>query len=147
MDQGLQRTNHLVIKDRIPFLAKPYKQKPQVYRDLYLKEGLSAAQIAERLGCSKTTVLERLRAQGIRNPDRRIYHPPYGFSKLGSRLVPNRAEMRICRLVVSLHGRKGMSMRLVALELEKRGFKNRHGKVSWALTTVYGIFKRWNGKI
>ena len=69
VDQGLKPTNRSILHDHIEFLVKPYKQKPSTYRDLYEKEGLSAAQIAERLGCSKTTVLEHLRRLGAK------FHP------------------------------------------------------------------------
>jgi len=155
VDQDLQRTNHLILTDFIPLAVKPYKQKSQIYRDLYVKEGLSAAQIAERLGCSKTVVLERLRAQGIKNGDGRRTNPenyrlheaPYGFSKRGNQLIPNRAEMRICRLIVSLRARRERSTRQIAAELMKRGIKNRRGRVFWTHTGVGRIFKRWNGKV
>jgi transposase len=155
VERPAQGTNTALIFDPIPFLVKPHKQKPQVYRDLYLKKGLSAAQIAERLGCARTTVLERLRRQGIRksggrmtNPDNyRLHEPPYGFSKVGGRLVPNKAEMRICRLIVELRERQGLSALSVSKELQKRGVSNRRGSATWSHHSVIRIFNRWKEKI
>ena len=155
VDQCLQLTNRSVLHDSIRLLIKPHRQNPRVYRDLYEKDGLSAAQIAERLGCSKTAVLEHLRTHGIRqgngrrtNPENyRLHEPPFGFSKRGTQLVPNRSEMRICRMVVELRTRGKMSMRKIAVELMKRGIKNRRQKVLWTHPGVGRIFNRWNGKI
>ena len=155
VERPIQGTNTLVAVDSIQFIPKPYKQKPAFYSDLYLKEGLSAAQIAQRIGCSKTTVLERLRKQGISNgsgrrtnpKNFRLHHPPFGFSKLEGSLVPNKAEMRICRLVVELRDRQKMSTRETAEELMRREIRNRRGVVYWTHVAVGRIFNQWKGKI
>ena len=146
--------NTIYLTDFIPLLLKPCKQKRKFYRDLYLKDGLSASQIAERVGISKTTVLERLREQGIRipkgrktNPKKyRLHHPPFGFRKIDARLVPDRSEMKVCRMIVHLRI-KGMSFRKIAIELTKRNLKNRNGMVNWSHTIIRMLYHRWKEKI
>jgi len=82
------------------------------------------------------------------NPENyRLHESPFGFSKRDNQLIPNRAEMRICRLVVELRTRRKMSTRQVAEELIRRGVRNRRGKVFWTHTGVGRIFNRWNEKI
>lgn len=155
MDQAGQRTNTLVLPDFIEFLVKPARRKPAFFRDLYLIEGLSAAQIAERVGLSKTAVLERLRAQGVRNlPDRkaspnnyRLHEPPYGYSKIDGRLLVNRAELKVCRLVVELRERHKRSYKDIGVALELKGYKGRTEKRNWSHSTVARIYKRWKGKL
>ena len=155
VDRVVQRTNTSILVDNIEFLTKPHAQNSDFYRNLYLTEGLSAAQIGERIGCSKTAVLQQLREQGIRNGSGRrtdpenykLYDPPYGFSKKNGRLVPNKAEMRVCRIVVNLRDSQGKSMRAIGKHLEELGLKNRKGLVSWTHGTVGRIFERWQGKI
>jgi hypothetical protein len=124
-------------------------------RELYRKKGLSAAQIAEQLGVSKTVVLNRLRAIGIREktgrvtrPDNYRHHePPYGYTICDGKLVPNKKELQVCRLVVELRGRQKRSFAEIAEELIRRGYPNRRGVVSWFHHSVNQIFKRWNGKL
>ena len=72
---------------------------------------------------------------------------PFGFSIKNSTLVPNKAEIRVCRAVVELMGRKKFSATATGKELQARGFKNRAGRTNWDHTTVISIFKRWNKKL
>ena len=63
------------------------------------------------------------RAQGFR-----IGSVPHGFKAgKGGRLVPVKAEQKIIGLVNKLRG-KGLSLRQISAELEKRGAFNRHGR-------------------
>ena len=155
VDRPRQGANTTIIVDYITFLAKPHKQKPAFYRDLYLKEELSASQIAHKIGSSKTAVLENLRRQGIRIPGGRrinpnnytLHQPPYGFYKVDNRLIINKSEMRVCRLVVELCAKQELPLHAVANELIKQKIKNRKGQILWTHNSVSRIFKRWSGKI
>ena len=125
---------------------------------MYLGKGLSAAQVGEELGISKTAVLERLHTLGIRNVasiGERMTNPnnyrasvvPYGYRKGGGQLVANKKELRTCRLVVQLINDRKLSLQGAARELMQQNIKNRNGNVWWDHSLVRGIFKRWNQKI
>ena len=73
--------------------------------------------------------------------------PPYGYVVREGKLVPNKPEMKTCRMVVELRGRRHYSTAQVAKELERLGFKNRKGNTVWNTATVLNIFERWSGKI
>ena len=73
---------------------------------MYLEEGLSASQLAEALGVSKSHIISRLRKEGIGNGKRgrmtnpsnyRHYNPAYGWKVKDGVLMPNKAELKICR--------------------------------------------------
>lgn len=143
--------------DSIEFFQKCHWKNPANYSDLYLKKGLSAAQIGEKLGLPKQTVLNQLKREGIRlgtnkgrlaNPENyRLAYAPYGFSKKDGRLVPNKAELKICRIVVQLRNNSKMSFHEIASELERRRIKGRTNSILWTHATVGRIYKRWNGKL
>lgn len=148
------RTTYL---DSIEFFQKCYWKNTVNYSALYLEKGLSAAQIGKQLGIPKQTVLSQLQRDGIRlggntgrlaNPDNyRLAYAPYGFSKKDGRLVPNKAELKICRLVVQLRNDSKMSFREIARELARCRIKNRNDSISWNHATAGRIYKRWNGKL
>lgn len=121
---------------------------------MYLTEGLSAKQIAERLDVSKAFVLERLHKEGIRKSKGRMTNPknyrcntpPYGWKVKDGKLVPNKSELKICRRVVALV-RQARSYTSIAKELTNLGYKNRKGKVYWDHSSVINIFNRWKEKL
>ncbi len=114
-------------------------------------------QIAEKLGCSPWAVSVRLRQLGIGksikktafNDPKNYCAPvvPYGFRKVKRQLVPCPKEMKICRLVVNLINKQGLSRNAVGRYLKAEGFKNRSGKTTWDKTVVTSIYKRWDSKI
>lgn len=124
---------------------------------LYLENRLSINQIASHYRVSRTVIRSRLRDLGIdinavkptsTNPENyRCATPPYGFQVKAGKLLPNRLEMKICRLVVELIQREGRNHSDVARELARRGFKSRTGKTKWDSKTVFNIFKRWKDKL
>lgn len=122
-----------------------------------MEDGLSSTQIARRFQVSRSTILQRLGAMGIKdqpyrerskNPQNyRMPVPPYGYSVQNGKLVANKSELKVCRLVVELVERNGLQQNAVARELSKRGLKNRAGKTEWNSKTVFNIYKRWKGKL
>jgi hypothetical protein len=125
-------------------------------RDLYLKHRLSCAQIGQRFGVSRRVIAARLRDMGIgelpvvdrTNPENyRLYTPPYGYSVRDGKLATNKAELKICRLVVELIAHEQRSQMDVARELSRRGFKSRAGNRDWNSKTVFNIYKRWKDKL
>jgi hypothetical protein len=118
--------------------------------------GLSAAQIAAHFGVAKAVILARLHEIGIRSQgdSRRSTNPtnyrcpnaPYGFAVKQGRLVPNKSELRTCRLIVEAI-RGGQSANSVCRNLMERGIKARSGKVKWGHFTVLSIFNRWKDKL
>lgn len=126
-------------------------------RDLHQLEGKSKAQIAAQFGVSRSTVTSHLRSQSVHggtgkgrssNPDNyRNPSIPYGHAVKDGKLVLNKAEQRICKLVVELIKRQGQNKSEVARELSRRGLKNRAGRTKWDSKTVFNIFKRWKDKL
>ena len=121
-----------------------------------MEEGLSSNQIAEKLGVSKTSVIQGMHSSGIRpgarapstNPENyRCPTPPYGYQVRDGRLVTYKPELKICRLVVQLIGDKKYSASKAARELTARRFNNKQGTIYWDHRIVKRIFSRWNGKI
>lgn len=155
MERPERRANTIYLVDFIAVSLKPSITKAEILTDLYLKQGLSSSQIAEKLGCSKTMVLERLRAQGIRIGDKRktnpnnyrLHQPPFGFSKRESKLIPNRKELRVCRMIVRYRDLKKWSYREIAKVLEEKKIKNRAGRIRWPGSTVRRIYLDWKEKI
>lgn len=149
--------NRATYLDSIEFFQKCDWKNSSNYGALYLEKGLSAAQIGKQLGIPNQTVLNQLKRDGFRlggnkgrlaNPDNyRLAYAPYGFSKKDGRLIPNKAELKICRLVVQLRNNSKMSFHEVAKELMRGGIKNRDESISWNHATAGRIYKRWNGKL
>ncbi len=157
MDQPEYGKNTTYLTDFIKISFKPQLLNPAEIRNLYLKEGLSAAQIAAQYGVSKSVIIgwvNRLRigaktAQGrMTNPKNfRHHNPPYGYKVKDNRLALNNVELRVCRAVVELMGRNKCGARETARELAARGFKNRRGDATWGHLVVQQIFKRWKDKL
>lgn len=128
-------------------------------RSKYLDKGLSVGQIAKLYRVSKSMIRARLHDMGIRdgdkNPSRSNLNPdnyrcpvaPYGYQVVNGKLVTNKQELVICRIVVELVEREGWTHTEVARELGRRGFKTRVGKLKWDSKTIFNIFKRWKGKL
>ena len=135
----------------------PSKVKPSKIASLYLHDGLSAQQIANKTGLCKASVLARLHSLDIRSgrknqplTDPKNYKAtvtPYGFKKVNNQLVPCQREIKICRLIVSLVNNEKLSYRATARKLEEKNIKNRKGKVSWGNCSISSIYKRWNVRL
>lgn len=157
MDQFGRGTNRPYLVDFVPVCFSPQLINSAEIRHFYEKEGLSVSQIAERYGVVKSVILRRLRQMGVEtekgylrqsNPNNyRRAKPPYGYLVKNGKLVLNKSELKVCRLVVEMMGRQDKGARETARELMNRGFKNRQGDVSWGHLVVQQILKRWNGKI
>ena len=84
-------------------------------------------QIGRQLGISKQTVLNQLKRDGLRkggykgelaDPNNyRLAFAPFGFSKKDGRLVPNKSELKICRLIVQLKNNSNFSFHEIAQSL------------------------------
>jgi hypothetical protein len=157
VDQAEIGTNTCYLVDFIQIQFSSKFLDPVEIRRLFLEKQLSAAQIAGQFQVSKAAILSILHRAGVRlgtkvgrstNPENfRNNSPPYGYMVKAGKLVPNKAELKICRAVVELRGRRGFSTTEVGLALEKKGFKNRNGRTVWNSNTILNIFNRWNGKL
>lgn len=157
VEQPEYGTNTCYLVDFIKITLLPKLLNFNEIRSLYLDQGLSAAQIARECDVAKSVIVGLLNRGGIRpgrqssrsnNPENyRLKVPPYGYQIRVGKLVPNKSEMRLCRLVVELIARQGFSANAAAKELGKRGYKNRSGHTKWDHSTIQNIFKRWNSKL
>lgn len=149
--------NHSYLTDFIRICYNGKHLNPEEIKRLYLKGRLSTAQIAIHYGVSKSAIISWLDKLKISpgttvgsktNPENYRHHnPPYGYKVQGGKLILNKAELKICRLVVELIGRKKFGNRETARELNRQGLKNRSGKVSWSHNTIRQIFNRWKNKV
>ena len=150
-------TNTPYLADFIEICLCPQLLNSAKIRDLHQQGGKSKAQIAAQFGVSRSVVTSRLRSEGIHcgNGKGRSINPenyrnpsiPYGHAVKDGRLVLNKTEQRICKLVVELIKRQGKNHSEVARELSSRGLKNRAGRTKWDSKTVFNIFKRWKDKL
>lgn len=156
VDQPEYGTNTCYLIDMIQINVNSRTLDIDQITELFVKQRLSASQIGHRFGVAKSVILKLLNGAGVRigkvgrSTDPKNYRnnsPPYGYSIRGGKLVPNKAEMKICRMVVELRGRRGYSTTQVAKELERLGYRNRKGNLVWNTATVLNIFERWNGKL
>jgi hypothetical protein len=156
VDRSERRTHHIYLTEIIQFQAfSKALDKAQIAR-LHTKDALSSAQIARRLGCSKTFVITTLKRLKLLRPMKesqsnpknyRRAIAPYGFRIVDGKLAPSRPEMKVCRLIVDLMDRRGLTSVQAAQFLEGRGLKGRNGRPSWHNTTVSRIYARWKGKL
>ena len=157
VDHSWYGTNSSYYIDIIEFSPKPYVVQSSKLLYFYQKKGLSAKQVADELGVSKSFVLERLHELGIRsrsgqnrmmNPENYRHHnPPFGYQVKNGKLLPYKPELKVCRLIVQMIRDKGYGFRETARELEKRGLKNRKGQKKWGHYVVTQIFNRWKEKL
>jgi hypothetical protein len=156
-DQPECGTNTCYLSDFIEICLCPKLLNQAKIRDLYVREGKSPAQIAAQFGVSRSTITARLNAQDVRlemgdgrssNPDNyRHTSPPYGHAVKDGKLVLNKAEQRVCKLIVEQIKRQKRNYNEVARELSKRGIKNRAGRSKWDGKAVAKIFNRWKDKL
>ncbi|MBI4404113.1 MAG: hypothetical protein HY537_08130 [Deltaproteobacteria bacterium] len=153
VDQADYGTNRPYYRDVIEFWSNPYKLDPAQLKHFYVEKGLSANQIAEQLGVAKSTVLSRLRRfklspkgwiERASNPNNyRLSNPPYGYVVRDGKLIVNRSELKVCRLIVWLMRERKISAGAMPQELERRRVKNRKGTLKWGYWTIRKIFERW----
>lgn len=150
-------TNTPYLVDFVEITLLPKLLNFNEIRSLYLERGLSAAQIARQFDVAKSVIIGLLNRGGVRlgqancrsnNPENyRLKVPPYGYQIRQGKLVPSKAEMTLCRLVVELIQRQGLSANATAKEIGRRGYKNRSGSTKWDHSVVRSIFKRWKDKL
>ncbi len=124
-------------------------------RDLYLNQGLTAAQIALQIGISKTVVLRKLHALGIRretvkqmelDQPRPVGRAPLGQRIVAGKLTPDRKELKIVRLVVELRSRQNLPWKEVVKRLNSDNLRTKSG-LRWKEGAAKMVFQRWNSKI
>ncbi len=139
------------VADFLALIANPSRTDFTTLNELYLKRGLSASEISAEIGLSKTAVIERLQAGGIRrartgrDPDNYKFpkNPPYGSRVVKGQLVPDRLEMKVARQIVELRDRQQAGWRIIAEKLNNKGLKTRRGR-PWTIDTVENVHARWH---
>jgi predicted DNA-binding protein YlxM (UPF0122 family) len=155
VDHADQRENTQKLVEILDLYLKPTTHKSNQIVDLYLKGGFTVDQLSKKFDCSKSTILDRLARAGLKNLKQESQKPdnyrnpqaPYGYKVKDRRLVLNKNEIVVCRLVVRLRNIEKKNFSEIARALTKHLIKNRFGKVSWNYMTAQKIYKRWNGKI
>ncbi len=152
VDQPEYGTNSTYYVDTIQFHFNPKLLNFEEIRTLYLENGLSAAEIAKKYGTVRSVILGILHRMGVRlgrggrvlnDPENYLCkNPPYGYAVKNKKLVPNKAELKLCRTIVELVGRQNMNTSAASKELVRRGFKNRAGRILWDHKSVKLIYER-----
>jgi len=147
VDRAGYRANTNEVTDFIAVFINPKNINLATIAELYRKDGLSAAKIATQVGLSKSAVLNKLHTLGIRRETRQnAIRAPFGQKIVAGKLVPNRRELKIARLIVELRHRQMLSWKEVVHHLESKNLKTRNG-CPWKIGTAKRVFDRWNGKL
>ena len=121
----------------------------------YIDEGLSIKQIADKLGTSKTWMVDYLKSQKIdipstgrmTNPENYRHHTaPFGWRVSNGKLVPCQKQQRVCRLVVQLRKIEKLSFNTIAKRLVAGSYRNGVGGLYWDHKAVSKIFNNWKDK-
>jgi len=155
VDRTGHRANTNEVTDFIEVFVNPKNINLATIAELYRKGGLSAAKIATQVGLSKSAVLSKLHSLGIRRENlkdieydnhRPAIRAPFGQKIVTGKLVPNRHELKIARLIVELRARQSLSWKEIVHHLESENLKTRNG-FHWKIRTAKRVFDRWNGKL
>jgi predicted ArsR family transcriptional regulator len=141
------RANTAILLDSLEVVIRPTAVNSTLLADLYERQGLSVAQIADRLGIAKSTALvllkkaevRRNRLQGRTSENYRL-RSPYGWHVVRGKLTRNRHETRAVKLAQELRWEQGLGVRAIARELTAQGFRNRAGQ-AFASQTVTRMLK------
>lgn len=155
VEQSRRRANPFQVSDFIKFVAIPKAVDPAIIRDLYLKNGFTASQIAEQVGLSKPAVLARLHQMGVRKVHskgqavdnyRFTQRVPFGKRLVAGRLLDDRKDLKTARYIVELRQRQGLPWKEVVTKVNLSGYRTKKGLL-WKVGTVRMVFERWRGKI
>ena len=100
VDQAIVYPNRSNLSVSFSFVFNINVINPEILRDLYLKQGLSASQIGAKFNASKSHVLSKLQSMGIRKDpierkfdpkNYRQHNPPYGYQVKNGELKEYRA--------------------------------------------------------
>lgn len=91
----------------------------------------------EQIGERTREALRHIRSQGRKTGG----DVPYGYRVKDGRLIEHAAEQKAIRLIRELRG-KGHSLRAIAAELEREGYRTKTGKAHWHPQSVKQILER-----
>lgn len=158
MEQFQSWKNRSKLLDSFEFIFDLKLKSKEFWWNLHVKEGLSFSQISNRLGIPKATVRDFIWKHGLKReshkgrstrPDNyRAPNPPYGYKVMSGKLVFDRNEVKVCKLIVALRGEQSLSWAAIVDELNKRRIPSRrHGEgACWHRHIVKIIYERWNSK-
>jgi len=146
--------NRCKLLDSFDFTFNLKLIEPQVWRNLYQVQGLSAAQIASKFNAPKSTILDILHELGLQSegnkgrstrPDNyRAPNPPYGYKVLAGKLKTDPIELKTCRRIVELARNQKLNWSAIADELNRLGTPTRQGgKSIWHRHIVRKVYDRW----
>ena len=64
-------TNTVKYLHSFPFLSRPFSTNYQNLRKMYIDDGFSAKQVAEKLGISKSTALKQIHKSGLKKSSKK----------------------------------------------------------------------------
>lgn len=132
-----------LIEDTIPLPSLLSLRSKSALEGLYRHERLSARKISRLAGASRAGVLGALDRFGIPkngNGHKRTGHVPFGFDYLNYRLLKNKAEQDVIRMMRQYRV-GGLSLRKIAGNLNQRLVPTKNNGI-WQANTVRGILAR-----
>ena len=135
-----------LIEDVIPLPGKVLLRSRSFLREKYVRQHLSARQIARETGTSHSTALSALSAAGLNGEDRKNGHNvlkgqvPFGYVVAEHNLVKDPEEQAVIRLARQLRA-SGLSLRKIAEELNRRLVPTKNNGI-WQANTVKKILDR-----
>ena len=135
-----------LIEDTIPLPGILLLRSRSFLREKYIRQHLSARQIAQEVGTSHSTVLSALSAAGLNGEDRKNGHNtlkgqiPFGYVVADRHLVKDPEEQAVIRLARQLRA-SGLSLRKIAEELNRRLVPTKNNGI-WQANTVKKILDR-----
>ena len=134
-----------LIEDQISLRGRLLLAGPARIVGLHTQGGLSAHQIAARIGVSRTAVLAALAKLGVvcerpHNGHALKGQVPFGWDLGDGRLVKNGGEQQVIRLIRQLHS-GGKSLRSIVGELNRRLVPTKNAGL-WQPNTGAKILRR-----
>lgn len=134
------------IIDFIPFFHTPLYFDGSFLHQKYVVEGRSAAQIADEIFSSKSTVLKALKEHQIeiREPHTPHGNPSqcrYGKKKWGGREVDHSVEQKVVKAVIEMK-ESNMGLRKIAQILTQTGLPTKGSSKTWHPEMVRRILSK-----
>lgn len=133
-----------LVRDLIPLPGILLLKSKAFLKRLYHDENLSTNAIAQRIGSSQSSVSDAIQKHGLnREPKdyaKRPQHVPYGFDFKNGKIVQNRKEQQVIRMIRQLRS-AGLTLRDIAAHLNRKLVPTKRGGV-WDANTVRKLLQR-----
>ncbi len=132
--------------DSIKFLEPPKYSDKCFLHEKYVVEGLSAKDLADLLGCSKTTVKARLREFALtKGGSGKAVHREklaYGKRIVGNRETTHKGELQVIETIKRMYAEEHLRPRSIARLLDTMKVPTKRQGKKWDHSVIIAILKR-----